>query len=86
MSYRTNPDARCPACLGRLDGAMPANGRGRQIPRVGDLSVCISCTVILEFNSDLTVRLASAETLASLDAETRRELERARAICRLVTR
>jgi hypothetical protein len=73
---RTNPEARCPACQTTLDGASSMGDR--PMPRPGDLSVCVYCTALLEFNTDLTLRLAPTESLLRLEPEQRIRLEMVR--------
>lgn len=79
----TNQEARCPACLRTLNGAA-AIGR-RATPRAGDLSVCCYCTALLEFNTDLTVRLLSREVFESLSVDMRERLEGAQRVVRWMT-
>jgi hypothetical protein len=73
---RTNPEARCPCCLKTLDGATSAGERKTPLP--GDFSVCVYCTSILQFNTDLTLRQITAETLAAIPPSLREQLERIR--------
>ena len=71
-------DDSCPNCRKRFNAHMcfadPLAG-----PKAGDLSLCIECGVVLEFNKAGKVALAMPETLQGLDGETRRYLAQARA-------
>lgn len=73
---RTNREARCPACKSKLDGATGTEAGAT--PKPGDLSVCCYCTVVLEFNTDLTVRQAPQSVLDSLSIEESTKLQLAR--------
>jgi hypothetical protein len=50
MSVKTKKSC-CPTCETALDGATAL--QGKEIPNVGDVSVCIYCHELLEFDKDL---------------------------------
>ena len=52
------------------------------MPKPGDLSLCIGCGVILEFDHRLHVNVAPADATDRLDADSRRALELARKFIR----
>jgi hypothetical protein len=69
---RTNREARCPACLKTLNGA--TDPLGGATPCAGDLSVCCYCSVMLQFNTDLTLRLLRADEFEALPADVPQQL------------
>jgi hypothetical protein len=69
------PESPCPGCGKKLDGA--TDWSGNAAPSPGDVTVCIDCGEISEFEPDLSLRPASADCLAQLDLI---EIQRARRI------
>jgi hypothetical protein len=67
------PASTCPQCNYEMDGATCSTGN--HAPRPGDVSVCIQCASILEFDPDLSLRAAGPKLLASLDPDARAHLE-----------
>jgi hypothetical protein len=59
--------ARWAACHHQLSGA--TNAIGDAPPVAGDLSVCIGCALVLEFQTDLTLRVF--REMDTLDEDTR---------------
>ncbi len=72
-SVRTNREARCPACMKSLTGATSFDDA---TPSPGDLSICVYCMNVLQFQTDLTVRSLRADELAELPADMRAEVEK----------
>ena len=70
---RTNDGARCPVCDKQLDAATNAEDIDAA-PKAGDISVCIYCHTLLEFNEDLTLRLCSQAVFNSLSKPTQNML------------
>ena len=72
---KTNDTNKCLVCGELLDGAT-ATDDGPDTPRPGDLSVCFYCSNIAVFESDLSLRPATAEEveLALRDPHLRRVL------------
>lgn len=52
------PPVRCPYCDYELDTATNADGSGAK-PRAGDLTVCLSCAQVLEFDASLAPQKVS---------------------------
>ncbi len=71
-SVRTNREARCPACQHRVDGA--TDPRSNRTPKPGDFSVCAYCSMVVVFNTDMTVRAARPAEIEALPAGTRAEM------------
>lgn len=67
------PKTTCPACNKELERTTHSSGT-RQEPCEGDISVCIGCGNLMEFNADLTLRNTTMETLG-VDAPTRTQIE-----------
>ena len=67
----------CPVCGYRLDMSTPVGGGGP--PKAGDLNVCLGCTSVLEFTMN-GLRKLPDEDYQALPAETKRQLDKARAI------
>jgi len=79
----TTRKAHCPTCGTELSGASPVEVRDA-LPDPGDLSVCLYCAELLEFNMDLTLSVLSANTIAALPADTRQALLRTQHFIRFV--
>jgi hypothetical protein len=69
---RTNVESRCPACQRTLDAATDILGQAT--PEPGDLSVCVYCSVVLTFNTDLTLRSLRQAEFDALSEELRAQL------------
>lgn len=69
-SYRVKPSA-CPECGKRNDSAryVQGGGRKRRGPEPGDVTICFGCAGILEFDEDLNLVTAEAETRAAVAAD-----------------
>ena len=76
------PLTACPMCNHQLDAATCTTGDHKPAP--GDLTVCIECATILEFDPDLSVRVVGPSVLAALDDDTRAHLALVRAAIRKV--
>jgi hypothetical protein len=83
--HRTNAEARCPACQHKLDGASHPGDDSKK-PKPGDISVCISCSVVLEFQTDLTLRLAPQKVVDSLPFPVRMQIETLRHVIQRMPR
>jgi hypothetical protein len=71
---RTNDEARCPACQTRLNMATYPRS-GNAVPKPGDVTVCVYCTMVCWFNTDLTVRALTPTELADLPIKKRMQVE-----------
>ncbi len=69
--------APCPRCRHTLTGAGSLSQP--EPPKHGDLTVCLRCAAVLQFDQSpigtLGLRLMSAADLSNLEEEERRELE-----------
>lgn len=66
----------CPCCDHRLDASFEAKGQNID-PKPGDLSICIYCLAILEYQKDLTFKELLEEDLKKMDLETLAHLKSA---------
>ncbi len=64
--FRTGEDY-CPSCKHLVDSATPA--KGDCDPSPGDVSLCLYCGELLEFNQHLKVVLASEQTTSQLSVK-----------------
>lgn len=71
---------KCPECGYRMDAATATRGNAR--PRPGDLTLCLSCGAILEFDQDVAPVAMPAGRMADLDDDTRHELRRVQLLIR----
>lgn len=69
------PRSACPMCRYEMDSAIGLTGKPE--PDAGDLSLCINCGAILQFNEILVLKLMPPERLTTLHAETREKLLKA---------
>jgi hypothetical protein len=72
---KLNGDPRCPQCNAKLDGV--SSMFGDHAPSPGDPTVCGYCAALLQFTPELAYAMLDVGTL---DANTQRELNQARAI------
>jgi hypothetical protein len=72
------PEQPCPECGAPLDAVSSARG-GKDPPNAGDVSICIQCGTLLEFNNDISSRKLSPEAFAALPHEYRETLRRMQA-------
>jgi hypothetical protein len=75
VTHRTTPTL-CPTCGHKLDAATGLDHDHKPSP--GDLSVCIQCGEILEFDEEIKLILISEGTIEKLDLETMEDLVRTR--------
>ena len=66
------PSCKCPRCGYEFDRASGAFGNF--VPRTGDLTACLKCGLVMVFNSDLTVHIASDQEMQSLTPGERRQV------------
>jgi hypothetical protein len=57
-------DNSCPCCHANIDAC--SSIEGEQIPEEGDVSICAYCGTILEFAKELTLQIATNDTLREL--------------------
>jgi hypothetical protein len=71
------PTCFCLKCGHTFDRSSSLTGRGS--PEPGDLTLCIQCGSLLQFNADMTVGLVDEQaTLATMPATQRAFIEKAR--------
>lgn len=67
----------CPDCHASLNAAKQVSDLelGFRMPEPGDLTVCMQCGCIGEFNTELAIERAKPENIATLDPQTRAQIE-----------
>jgi hypothetical protein len=73
-----NDEARCPACLKKINAATHPLGDADPVP--GDCSVCVYCGTVNVFQTDMTVRTMRQDELLALPLPLQCELAVARYI------
>ncbi len=51
----------CPTCKKLLDGFTAVDHDKK--PKAGDVTICVYCNEVLQFNDDMSMKLASAEVI-----------------------
>lgn len=74
----------CPKCKSKLDAATHAGAEEKAQPKKNDLTVCLYCSSILIYNSDLLLREATEKDLKKLDEDLLFELKRAKAMAEII--
>ena len=75
-SFPTNKESRCPVCRHITSGATNiTNTDDKEVPREGDVTVCLHCASPSVFNSDLTLHQLTSEDWGRLSPMEQRELE-----------
>ena len=67
MSYKTNENAKCGKCGELLDAATAFEGDHK--PRENDITICIKCGSISQFNKDFSLRPVTQEFLDKLEKD-----------------
>lgn len=73
------PTSCCPVCRYEMECATSLE-KIRRVPIAGDLSICLNCGEILQFNDILVAKPIPKELLSSLDDQTKELLIKARTI------
>lgn len=60
------PAACCPGCRHKLDAATDPLGSDA-VPQVGDITVCLHCTAVMQFGADLMPQLIDDAAFALLE-------------------
>lgn len=77
-------DVQCPLCNAKLNGASAPGGEG---PKPGDLSICIQCSGVLEFQEGPVVyRHFPEEEIAQLPEGIQKELQWMRKVAKSARR
>jgi hypothetical protein len=66
----------CPRCGYGVDAATAAYGNVQ--PKPGDVSICLNCAALMQFNDDLKLGPGPESLLDELPADKRRLIERGR--------
>lgn len=74
MKMTILPKTFCPQCRHPLDAATSMDGN--EMPKAGDISICIACITPLMFKDDLTLRAISTDEMKTLPDTTKKELSR----------
>ena len=73
MSSSLIPESVCPTCGYNMDEATPAFDEQAQ-PKPGDLSICLNCGEMLEFDESLHLTRFAYGKLSTLDLDTQFQL------------
>jgi hypothetical protein len=72
------PLSPCPKCGYKNDAATPCNEfaeeNGR--PRPDDISVCLGCATVLQFNHDMTTRAVELDDIPDISDDTKFQVRR----------
>lgn len=71
------PDDNCPKCQKHINAATATDGDSGLEPTPGDVTVCVGCAGILQFDGSMKLKELSFEDLSSMDTETQAELLKA---------
>jgi hypothetical protein len=78
---RSLPTSFCPICRYEMDSATCVEKELAE-PSAGDLSVCLNCGELLQFNEILVLRLLPTTQRADIDEESQKLLTRASELIR----
>ena len=65
----------CPTCGGIMDGATQIHNRPVE-PKPGDITICLHCGALNQYDDDLKIVTADPSVLNELDPIVRAEIER----------
>lgn len=71
------PEATCPSCKKKVDGASGVTGA--RVPKPDDLSVCIYCASVSQYDASMQLKTFDVNALTS---EERAEVEQAQQLVR----
>ena len=77
MHFKSDPTAHlppdvCPVCAGTLNAATGINTNG--LPKSGDITICINCAALLEFNDELRLQLISEGVLSEMSEDNKKNI------------
>jgi|SRR5277367_1643086 len=75
------PEDFCPTCRYRTDSATCAKN-SRLRPKPGDLTVCLNCGEVLEFQNDMKMKLATVSALMACGEELHALIVKAQSLIR----
>ena len=72
------PLSPCPKCGYKTDAATPCNeiAEENSRPRPDDISVCLGCATVLQFNSDMTTRAVELDDIPGISDDTKFQVRR----------
>lgn len=73
------PDC-CPACLYKVDSATPIGSHERCLPKPWDLSVCLNCGQLNQYNDQLKLVIVSPQEETDLPVEIFIQIRNAQSI------
>lgn len=75
MSIQIKKKITCPKCGKKLDGATSGDNPDEEImPQKYDLSICLYCVAVLQYEEDLSLRELSDDELGKLPSEAFAEI------------
>ncbi len=67
---------KCPSCAGPLSACTDVNNPDNvTLAKPGDLTVCVYCAAVLQFDEDLKHVVADSEILENLSPDTKQALD-----------
>lgn len=73
MKTNVIPSHHCPCCQRKLDCATYM-GKEKRKPKPSDLTICMYCTTLLQFDESLCVKELSAQEINLLDARAQAQV------------
>ena len=77
MAVFRTPEQRCKKCNAILSAVEEQFGDTRP-PKKGDITICVKCATVLQFEEDLSLSLVTQKDLESLDPDEAEALQAAR--------
>jgi hypothetical protein len=77
-----NPNGLCPHCGRGADGV--TDPFEEEVPKPGDISICVYCRDVAVFQGDLSLRKMTEEEVAGMEPELTKQLEEARHLLKRV--
>lgn len=79
-------ESNCPQCNYFMDASTSIDGDEDIKPSPGDISLCIKCGAMLDFDDDMKLQFLSQEKFEELDENTRSQIVSARAAIKRIPR
>lgn len=73
---RRLPKSSCPLCGKKLDAASDADGEERPSP--GDVTLCIGCGTVFEYDGEMKLRVMTEAELSALEEEVQAQIKTVR--------
>jgi len=77
-------ESNCPQCNYFMDASTSIDGDENVKPSPGDISLCIKCGAMLDFDDDMKLQFLRQEKFEELDDETRSQILSARAVIKRI--